>query len=247
MLKGGLGNMMFQIAAGYSKSLELKQEFSYTLDNWNCVTGYKIDSYPTAIFKNINCINIKDIKGVRTKVYNEPSNLYSRIPDVDPKVNLVVDGYFQSEKYFKENKKEIKNLFSLTELEKYKDYTFMHFRRKDYLLYSDVHNVLTQDYYHNALKVLQPKKILIVSDDIDWCKKNMKGNNIEFVEGTTDLEDLTIMLSCKHGAIIANSTFSWWGAWLGGAAKVVAPKKWFNHIGPIKNWSDIYVPSWITI
>lgn len=245
-LKGGLGNMMFQIAAGYSIALNTQSEYRYTLDRWRCVTKYDISKYEATVFKNIKRVSLSDISG-DVQLYVDDDLSYKPLPHFSNTKNVIVDGYFQSENHFGVNKEAIKNLFCVPENTKYTDYAFMHFRRKDYLIHSNIHNNLPQKYYIEAMNILQPKKLLILSDDIEWCKENIKGSDIDFVEGTTDIEDICIMRSCKQGAIIANSTFSWWGAWLAQPEKVIAPKQWFNQSSPIKNWSDIYVPSWITI
>ena len=89
---------------------------------------------------------------------------------------------------------------------------------------------------------------VVFSDDIEWCKENMtwlNNNHPEPVFMSYDhFTDLCLMSLC-NGHIIANSSFSWWGAWLGGG-KTVAPKEWFGPSGP-KNWKDVYCEDWITL
>jgi hypothetical protein len=89
---------------------------------------------------------------------------------------------------------------------------------------------------------------LVFSDDMEWCKENFIGDQFIFVEGENDVTDLWIMSYCKHN-IIANSSFSWWGAWLNDYKHkiVVAPLKWFGPAkGDIKT-DDIYAENWIRI
>jgi len=241
LLKGGLGNMMFQLAAGASLSHDLNTDFVYTLDGWNCVTNYNIQNFPNTIFKNLKQVKIDSYVG-KINLYREQDFSYKPLPTHG---NLALDGYFQSEKYFTHNREHIKSLFDIPVDAKYKDHTFMHVRRKDYLLHSQVHPTCPVSYYKEALNVIGADKVIILSDDIDWCRKNIDIGQAEFSMSKTEIEDLSIMISCKN-SIIANSTFSWWGAWLSDSDKVIAPKMWFGPQGP-KNWTDIYARNWITI
>lgn len=241
LLKGGLGNMMFQIAAGMSLAIDNNTEFAYTLDGWNCVTNYNVSSFPNTVLKNIKQVGKQEISS-NFSLYREKEFAYSPI-SYSP--NLLIDGYFQSEKYFIHNKKNIKKAFHIETNMRYKDYTFLHVRRKDYLLHSQVHNVCPISYYEKALEHVKADKAIVLSDDIKWCEKNIKFGNLEFSNSKTDIEDMSIMISCKN-SIIANSTFSWWGAWLSNSQTVIAPKTWFGPQGP-KYWNDIYANNWIII
>lgn len=239
MMKGGLGNMMFQMAAGKSLSLELNTEFAYTMEKWESVTQHKIDHFSNTIFKSIPEIKLSDLTA-RMIIYTEPFFNYSAIPI---KNNIILNGYFQSEKYFSKNKEAIKSLFCINKNMNYQDYFFLHVRRGDYLKYSDSHPVCDLSYYHQGMKNFgNDAKFVVLSDDLEWCKNNLKGKNIEYSNTKTELEDLSIMASCK-GGVIANSSFSWWGAWLSGSNQVIAPKKWFGPKGP-QNWNDIYSKGW---
>lgn len=241
LLKGGLGNMMFQLAAGASLAKDLNSDFVYTLDSWNCVTNYNIQNFPNTVFKNFKQVKIDSYVG-NVSLYREQDFSYRQLP---AHTNLALDGYFQSEKYFIHNREYIKSLFDIPIDEKYKNYTFMHIRRKDYLLHSQVHPTCPLSYYREALNRIGADKVIILSDDIAWCRKNIDIDNIDFSTSKTEFEDLSIMISCKN-SIIANSTFSWWGAWLSNNQNVIAPKLWFGPQGP-KHWDDIYAKNWITI
>ena len=137
LLKGGLGNMMFQISAGASIAKELGVDFSYTYEGWNCCTQYKIDEYPETIFKNIRKIDSPP-RGWSPMYFRENGLLYQPIPR---STELVLDGYFQTEEHFKANEDYIRDLFDVPIMEEYEDYTFIHIRRGDYLKYSDVHSL----------------------------------------------------------------------------------------------------------
>jgi hypothetical protein len=98
-------------------------------------------------------------------------------------------------------------------------------------------------------KMGNDKYYIIFSDDISWCKENLSFlNNKIFIEGNTDFQDLYLMSKCKNN-IIANSSFSWWGAWLNTNKDkiVIAPKKWFGISNSHLDTSDLYCNNWVTI
>jgi hypothetical protein len=233
----GLGNLLFTLAAGYALSIRDGKPMYSTEPK-----GFS--EYSDNILRNIEIT--RKIPG---NIYVEKSFNYSEIPVVNG-----IDGYFQSEKYFVDYRDFILDFFSPTlEIQKYidskygdiiKDSTSIHIRRGDYLNYPDIHPVCDMDYYKKAIQHFSDKESFVVfSDDIDWCKKNFS-NKFYFVEGEKDYIDLYIMSQCKNN-IIANSTFSWWGAWLNKneVKKVIAPKKWFgskiNH-----NTNDLVPSNW---
>ena len=129
----------------------------------------------------------------------------------------------------------------------------VHFRRKDYLKSKGYHHNLDSSYYNQAINLVLKKypmaKFLVFSDDIEWCKKNLPQKMIA-IDTTAEGEDsmfidMCIMSKCKIH-IIANSSFSWWGAFLSRSAAVIAPRKWFGPRGP-KDWQSVYVTGWITL
>ena len=158
-------------------------------------------------------------------------------------------GYFQSEKYFKHRREEIINLFRPADsfLDKINSYSnlfnkiSLHVRRNDYVkLYPEIHTPQSIEYYNEALALLpQELKVCVFSDDISWCKENFIGDRFIFID-EIDYISLYLMNKMKYH-IIANSSFSWWGAWMSESEKVIAPKKWFgnntksSHIIP-KDW-----------
>ena len=125
----------------------------------------------------------------------------------------------------------------------------MHVRRADYLL-TEVHGTCTPDYYRRAYQVVNAnhpvQMTCIFSDDMDWCRQQLSWvHKPVFIEGMTPAEDLYLMSLCRHN-IIANSSFSWWAAWLNQfpQKQVVAPEKWFND-PLLQNQSFDMVPdSW---
>ena len=258
-LLGGLGNQMFQIATLYAYAK--RHGFEYGLNFDACYTpnqGNAASKYKDNFFKNIN----KFDTGVFNMTYREPSFSYNEITKND---NVVLDGYFQSEKYFKDYEFDIIRLFLknfdikdkhkvLTflygiykESDRRKDNVTVHVRRGDYLKNSEFHTNLadTTDYYQKAMNLFKNANFIFVSDDIQWCKNNFKGDNIYYSPFKSELEDLCLM-ALAHGNIIANSSFSWWGAYLSLNEKIVAPKQWFGPNGP-KDTQDIIPEKWIKI
>jgi len=229
---GRLGNQMFQIAATIAHSRKMNED--YVIPDW------KYDKYFEGQF-NMG-------KPVNTTPFNEPRFHYSELNHK----NIDLVGYYQSDKYFNEYESIIRELFTPKKdiLEKFKkSYSFedsvsFHIRRTDYLGKMDYHPVQSLEYYDEGLKYIRSKKnikkIYIFSDDIDWCKENIKYENIIFIEGQLDVEDMFLMSLCENN-ITANSSFSWWSSWLNTNEDkiVIAPEKWFGNIANI-NTKDLY-------
>jgi hypothetical protein len=163
------------------------------------------------------------------------------------KNNSYIIGYWHSEKYFKEIEKELRKDLVLKEklsnnaLEYSRqirdtESISLHIRRGDYLTNTwakETYHSLPIPYYQQAVEVIQgtgvPINCFVFSDDPSWVKENLKLNNkLTFVTGNKNYEDLHLMSLCKHN-VIANSSFSWWGAWLNQnqSKTVIAPKNWF--------------------
>lgn len=127
----------------------------------------------------------------------------------------------------------------------------IHFRRGDYIG-NRIHETDKTEYYKEALNIIQSKVenpvYFVFSDDINWIRENFKTSfethYIDFNDSESNYEDLKLMSSCKHN-IIANSSFSWWGAWLNSNPDkiVISPKKWFND--DMLNYEDVIPQSWI--
>lgn len=254
-LQGRTGNMMFQIAHAYVKSLEHNRQF----------VAPRGESSSWHLEKNL--FRKIDFFIDRTDTLQEPIEIYTgdfeyhNSPAPNYHTPTVYYGWYQSEKFFHRYKNHIKALFSPTQafIEKaYRYYPFLenvrvaaiNVRRGDYLEQPTRHPVVSLEYINEAYKHL-PKhdKLLIVSDDIEWCRENLKFDNMIFNDNKNfwDAEALWLLSLCDH-FIISNSTFSWWGAWLSNSPfkVVIAPDTWF---GPdIKEETeDIYCEDWIKI
>jgi len=212
-LKGGLGNYLFQIAAGYS--LAIDNNDSFTIDERMILQVHSHWSvYSTNIFRNVPVTN----GVINFNYYKYESLKHQLIPYVD---NILIDGYFQSEKYWKGNEDKILELFKIDE---------------------NTLEYLTQKYPDI---IGADKHFVIFSNDIEWCKENFKGIKATFVKSKLDFMDLYLMSLCKDN-ITANSTFSWWGSYLNmnPNKRVVTPATWFIHTHPNE---DVIPESWIKI
>jgi hypothetical protein len=208
-------------------------------------------------FQNIEIDDGLDMIQNNYPIYTITDNFsYKEIPNpVD--CNYYLDGYWQSQKYFNNIREEIIKYFTPNDdvLNKLKETEFietnttsLHVRRTDYVTSNGYHPVQDISYYVNAIKEIGDYDYLFVfSDDIKWCKDNLKFNNIIYTEGMSEIEDMMLMSMCKNN-IIANSTFSWWAAYLNQNPnkKIVAPKKWFgDHVNI--DTKDIIPEEWIKI
>jgi hypothetical protein len=250
-LQGGLGNQMFQIATTVALSLRNNGEYGINLNI--CYTpnqGHLANKYFDTIFKNV----IKSDNYSFSNFYYEPNFSYNEIPYQD---NLLIRGYFQSEKYFQDYENEIKKLFYFSDehksiIENYfnennlnnKPITSVHIRRGDYLLFSDVHLVCTLDYYKKAIKTIGDSYFVFISDDINWVKENFISDNYFIPDFNDELLDLTLMTMCDNN-IISNSSFSWWGAYLNDYSdkKIISPNRWFSYKGP-SDIQDVLPKEW---
>jgi hypothetical protein len=182
-------------------------------------------------------------------------NLYkSQYNKLNYRNNCYYDGYWQSEKYFEPVKDIIRrelefipilgerNTEHLNRIESSRSVS-IHVRRGDYVSLKsnlDLYQSCSIEYYQTAIEFLENKIIqpqfYIFSDDPEWAKDNFKGEKFRFIDNNSQspVIDLFLMKKCQHN-VIANSSFSWWGAWLNNNPDkiVIAPKKWFKN-----NWSD---------
>lgn len=257
--EGGLGNQIFIYMAGYVSSEYLKCPL-YILNNnptHHSSQDYK-NSVFRNLGKHVNhsVFNIKSNENFKHYQYHEQTKEQGydewKIESVKPA--MILQSYFQYYKPFHIYEEKIRELL-LNGLESFilkaessynfDDSAFIHVRRGDYLHFSDRHFIQPIEYYIHCLRELRKlkpnvKTVYLISDDILWLKENKSSfsqdNNdnafsFQIVETTDELEALSIMTLCKEGAICANSTFSWWGAYLGAYKcrnPVFVPKKWYS-------------------
>jgi hypothetical protein len=246
-LRGRTGNIMFEIAHAFAKSLEFNRQLILP----------QIDYLRDNILRNFDMVNFRceNFDLIEYPFHFEKSTTPSLIKPT------MYRGYYQSEKYFGNYKNVIKSFYSPTEefiIRAKNDFPFLdnntvaalNVRRGDYLTQPTRHPVITVEYINEAYKHL-PKHdvLLVVSDDIEWCKENIKLPNVVFNEKYWDYDALWLLSLCNY-FIISNSTFSWWGAWLSNYNHkvVIAPGTWFGpDIDSNTISDDIYCEGWIKI
>jgi hypothetical protein len=237
--KERLANQMFQYAAvkgiaancGYNYCIP-PSNFKDSSDEWEehqLLVPFKLQT--------VNPLNVQYIDFSRPVIQESgfcfDQNLFNSCPDW---VCLV--GYFQTEKYFINVKNELKQDFAFKDeihnpcveaIRQIENPISLHVRRTDYVTNPN-HTTLSLDYYEEALsKFDSDRNVLVFSDDPIWCKNQSLFSSDRFFvsEGNSNYTDLCLMTLCSDH-IIANSSFSWWGAWLSENNEVVAPSGWFR-------------------
>jgi hypothetical protein len=155
--------------------------------------------------------------------------------------NMSYVGHMQTERYFAHCADYIRELFTFCEHAEKINYTAVHVRCGDYG--SDYHPICSKQYYQMAYDIV-PGPYIVFSDDPLKAREIVPRSEIYHV-GTT-LATLQQLVSCRRH-IIANSTFSWWGAWLAQSEQVVAPRTWFGPAASHLDTSDIYCNGWAVI
>lgn len=263
---GRLANQMFQFASTYGIAKKVGCDVFFPIENCQIPN---IEHFKDGItrevyfdlpkFFELDKSLLKSINEIQPKyLVHEPHFHFSEklfsIPD-----DCDLMGYYQSEKYFEHCKEDVKRLFSfkkeiiseaLKKMPKVsEDKVSIHVRVGDYVGLQQFHPICKEEYYLEASQQFTDKSyyFLIFSDNVEYCK-NMFGEseNIIYMEGNSPEVDLCLMSMCEHN-IIANSSFSWWAAYLNTNQdkKVIAPKNWF---GPayegINDTKDLYCKNW---
>ena len=275
---GRLGNQMFQyaalrgIAANRQMDWQVPPPGTSGVDEFGCENNYcMFETFKLAAATPEHHGFHRDNRWAVWKEFHFNQELFDKCPD---DVNL--DGYFQTERYFENIRKEIREDFTFHDeiLKPCKEMIdslgegrkiFLHIRRGDpklpwaYVNLQNAHPVQTWDYYTEALSHFPDDiPVIVFSDVIEWCKEQEFFSDDRFImsETTDELSDgqrvpwtdLCLMSLCTD-AIIANSSFSWWGAWLidNPEKTVVAPKKWFGSQFDHYNMNDLIPKGWITV
>ena len=267
---GRLGNQMFQYAS--MRGIAAVKGFDWVVppENYDHTANYAL--FETFKMTNVQEKNIGFVEGETLKetIHCYDENLVDSCSD-----NTNLDGFFQTEKYFENIADEIRSDFTFKDeyLKPCKEFIdslettpiFLHVRRGDAIGKEHYHPVAPMSYYVEALKRFdKDTPCFVFSDDLDWCKsqdlfksdKFLFNDNIErydyqSMDGSGSMQytllphvDLCLMSLCS-GAIIVNSSFSWWGAWLqNNRGKVIASKPWFGPSASDLDTSDVVPDHW---
>jgi hypothetical protein len=256
---GRLANQMFQYASlkGIARHRGYDFMISYHHDFMDDGIGNMLR---TELFDSFDLdvrTGIYEAPTIAERQFNFDQELFDKCPD-----NVVLQGYFQTEKYFKHIEDEIRKDFTFKDaiLNPCKEMIWqldfpiaLHVRRTDYVINSANHPPCTLEYYENALNYFDDdRQVVVFSDDPAWCKEQdlFGGDRFMISENEDNRLDLCLMSLCSD-FIIANSTFSWWGAWLSDVKdkKVIAPRQWFGAEGYTKdhNTKDVTPDGWTRI
>lgn len=278
----GLGNQMFEYAlyrALLEKGRDAKIDLSF-FDTFSAHYGYelkKVFNIKEIVASKEEAAKLAGIRhdflsrAFRKFVYRKKTHYiqnmeegFGFLPEVFEMDNVYLQGYWQSEKYFKDIEDIIRKEFTFKNEMRAENVDFLnkvqnlntvsiHVRRGDYVQSPNLGGICTLEYYENAVdyikKRIENPYFCVFSDDIPWCKNNMKLENCVYIDwnrGFDSYQDMQLMSLCKHN-IIANSSFSWWGAWLNNHASkiVIAPEQWFQN--KRMNIKDLIPETWIRV
>lgn len=230
-LYGGLGNQLFQYALGKAQmqnGIDVRFDVSWFNKPDNAYRPYCLNKFN---------IDLKVSPFVKQPELNEVRLKYQYNPDYVKMDGYNFYGYWQHPAYFQSVLPELKKEFTVKKQEYTQEYLVwlemiinsdsvsLHVRRGDYIQING-HHLLTLDYYKEALHRVTGREFFVFSDDIPWCQQYFQGSAFNFVI-LPEYLCFELMSLCKHH-IIANSTFSWWAAYLGywKGKTVIAPDQW---------------------
>jgi hypothetical protein len=271
---GGLGNQLFQIFATISYAIENKKPFGF-LDEESSKGITKRVTYWNSFLLSLKIFTHETL--FEYPVQREKGFEYLTLEPPTKTDDLVLVGYFQSYKYFEKHFSAICRLIKLDKTKtqivnnhsnNYKSIS-MHFRIGDYVSLTEFHPILECDYYEKSLQVIIDNKLKETNPKskinvLYFCEKKdndvvneiinelcIKFPRVEFTKADDNVSDWKqmIMMSCCDHNIIANSTFSWWGAYFNNnKEKIVCyPDKWFGPKNANLNTKDLFPENWICV
>ena len=253
---GRLGNQMFQYAS--LRGIAARRGYDFGIpsskfeDEWRSHQLFEVFDLPHLPRQNVKYLDGGNAPVAQEKFFHFDQLLFDQCPN-----DVSLFGFFQSEKYFKHIEESIKEDFTFREhilepckeiAEGFENPVSLHVRRTDYLTNNANHHNLDLSYYEEALKHFDDRQVIVFSDDPEWCKEQSLFSDDRFLvsESEDNKIDLCLMTFCTSH-IIANSSFSWWGAWLANSQKVIAPSKWFGPNNADKETKDLIPETWTII
>jgi len=253
---GRLGNQMFQYAS--LRGIAARRGYDFGIppskfdDEWRSHQLFELFDLPHLPKQNIKYLDAGNAPVAQERFFHFDQLLFDQCPN-----DISLFGYFQSEKYFKHIEESIREDFTFRDhildpckeiAEGFENPVSLHVRRTDYLTNSANHYNLDMSYYEEALGQFEGRQVIVFSDDPEWCKEQELFSDDRFLvsESGDNKIDLCLMTFCTSH-IIANSSFSWWGAWLAKSNKVIAPSKWFGPNNADKETKDLIPDTWTII
>jgi hypothetical protein len=274
---GGLGNQLFQIFATISYAIKIRKQFKFSnIKNLGSGSTTIRKTYWDDFLSRLKIFTINEFP--KLHLIREKDYTFNELPMIEmlnPSRDILIFGYFQSYKYFQSNYEIICRMIGLETLKEnllkkinyevnyFDNSVSMHFRIGDYKKVQDYHPILNKDYYKKCLEYIQLKKNNTINKVIYFCEDDdlSEVNNIieelvsifqfyKFIRVDNKLEDWEQMLlmSCCENNIIANSSFSWWGAYFNDKKdKIVCyPSVWFGPAAK-HNTIDLCPLHWVKI
>lgn len=284
---GGLGNQMFQYAAGLSLARKLNADLYLDISGFD---SYSLRTCALSGF-DIN-INSEPILHTRSEIFKDLINSYTKRKIFEKRISglkvirephfhfwrdfyelpahCYIQGYWQSPLYFQGIENDLSRVFNLKKFKDSKTTKWeekiqstisvaVHIRRGDYVRNPaalKTHGICGHEYYDKARLIIngllkeKNLRFFVFSDDLAEARLELAHwDNVEFVSGFTQEQDLMLMSLCQH-AIIANSSFSWWAAWLNTNSEklIFVPRQWFSTEGQReRNIVDLFPSNWILI
>ncbi len=286
-LIGGLGNQMFQYAAGRrlaeingaNLKLDIGAFKNYALRKYELGVFNICEQFATKreidllTLERSGIINKAVDRLIKRQAKRKASYITENQPHFDPEIltlpdNVYLDGYWQSEKYFIDIEDTIRKEFTIKIVQDSKnkktaehiidsESVSIHVRRGDYVsneVTRQHHGTCPIEYYHAAIDIIAKKikdpHFFVFSDEPEWSREKLvldySATYVAHNNEENSYEDLRLISLCNHH-IIANSTFSWWGAWLSPYPEkiVIAPRKWFNRED--RDIKDLFPQKWVII
>ena len=269
-IDGGLGNQMFQYAAARSLSLDRGAGLLLHVTNWKKRPGHPDH--------DVFALDLFDIAAPRFRLsayktghilrINNRLGRVAPVPDVvddtyvyNPKVHALrrtcwLRGSWISHKYFEHNAAVIRRELDLNRHLRSSNLrgritrktVSVHVRRGDYFWHPGTQRILPEYYVRRAMDQFPDHQFLIFSNDMDWCRETFKDRDCLYSEGNSAIADMALMSACPHN-IIANSTFSWWAAWLNPnpEKRVIAPATWFGADVADRERQEFIPSSWVRL
>jgi hypothetical protein len=231
-VRGGLGNQLFIVCTALALAARTGQQAVFA----DAASYGDRPAYWSSVFSGLTRGPLPTLTPLRESGFR-----YAPLNGT----NVMLDGYFQSYLYFIDF--DVSRWLVLPEFPS-RDATSVHFRRGDYKKWPDLHPLLTVDYYFKALQYVQPTSVLVFCEEQDWedVEPMVAELQAEFPvpferadPALSCVEHLALMRSCKSH-VIANSTFSWWGAFLAGRDVVVYPARWLGGV----DTRDLFPSHW---
>jgi hypothetical protein len=261
VLQGGVGNQLFQYCAGLALAAELGGELWLTPTQENKHSGrdYRellyfrakaigIDGTPSRA--DVEKVQMDSFEAWTPSMYRGIESIslrgyYQYLPTIASQISLVRDDVFKRLTPLRTTLRQKYRLHNPRQT------CFVHVRRGDYLkMEPGTFWVQGNEYFLEAVKAIKQRiqglrRWFVISDDIAWCKEQEWISSFEIIDEPDELHGLMVMSMCEGGAVISNSTYSWWGAMLGCGASgvpVAYPSKWISAHKP-----KLFLPNWIRI